>query len=97
MKRLSIILALCAALTQGCTENPRAREAEALFVGAKQKEAQGGPQARSEALSTYQLISKDYADTSYGKRAQAEFDRLAPIVSQETSERLMSTIEAASR
>jgi hypothetical protein len=97
MKKLSVILALCAALFQGCAENPRIREAETLFVGAKQREAQGGASGRSEALSTYQMIARDYSDTPYGKRAQAECDRLAPTVSREASERLTSAIEAASR
>lgn len=96
MKRLSLFLVLITAILQGCAENPKNREAESLFVSAKQKEAQGSPSGRSEALSTYQLIAQDYADTPYGKRAQAEFDRLAPTVSRETSERLMSAIDAAS-
>lgn len=96
MKKLAVILALCSALMQGCAENPKAREAEALFVSAKQKEAQNSPAGRAEALDIYQLIAADYADTSYGKRAQAEFDRLAPTVSREMSERLTSALDAAS-
>ncbi len=95
MKTLTVVITLCALLLQGCAEDPRSREAETLFVSAKQKEALQTPEGRSEALGVYQMVAQDYADTQHGKRAQAEFDRLSPVVAKEMSSKLNALIQEA--
>ncbi len=78
---LSMLLLLCVSgIFSGCGASAKERQAEALFVSAREKESTPGSKNLYQAFSIYEGLVREFDGTDAAKRAKDRVKVLTPTV-----------------